>query len=144
MMRSFSTRTFTDTVLEHRRKPLSTLASFIRLIRHNVPVECADELCDDAHKTAFEWRHRVLATVSGYQDRIVLRDTVWVDESAVAQRKIVDEQRPGRYPAVHGLPHARQDGFLWPQMTTTGFLRTSMATQMQSFWRDRLRLRACP
>jgi len=26
-------------------------------------------------------RHRVLATVSGYQERIVLRDTVWADET---------------------------------------------------------------
>ncbi|HJI72060.1 MAG TPA: IS1595 family transposase [Coriobacteriaceae bacterium] len=52
-------------------------------MRHNVPVECAAELCDVTHKTAFEWRHRVLATVSGYQDRIVLRDTVWVDETYV-------------------------------------------------------------
>lgn len=32
---------------------------------------------------AFEWRHRVLATVSGQRDRIVLRDTVWVDETYV-------------------------------------------------------------
>lgn len=47
-----------------------------------MPVECAAEMCGVTHKTAFEWRHRVLATVSGYQDRIVLRDTVWVDETA--------------------------------------------------------------
>ena len=49
-------------------------------MRHNVPVECAAELCGVTQKTAFEWRHRALATVSGCQDRIVLRDTVWVDE----------------------------------------------------------------
>lgn len=36
------------------------------------------------HKTAFEWHHRVLATVYGYQDRIVLRDTVWVDETYIS------------------------------------------------------------
>lgn len=30
-----------------------------------------------------EWRHRMLATASGYQDRIVLRDTVWVDETYI-------------------------------------------------------------
>ena len=41
------------------------------------------ELCGVTHKTAFEWRHRVLATESGYQDRVVLRDTVWVDETHV-------------------------------------------------------------
>lgn len=59
----------TGTVLEHCRKPLPVWFSFIRLMRHNVPVECAAELCGVTHKTAFEWRHRVLATVSGYQDR---------------------------------------------------------------------------
>lgn len=66
-----------------RRKPLATLVSFIKLLRHNVPVECAAEPCGVTHKTAFEWRHRVLATVSGYRDRIVLRGTVWVDEAYV-------------------------------------------------------------
>lgn len=39
-------------------------------MRHNVPVECAAELCGVTRKTAFEWRLRVLATVSGYQDRV--------------------------------------------------------------------------
>ena len=39
---------------------------FIRPMRHNVPVECAAELCGVTHKMAFEWRHRVLATVPGY------------------------------------------------------------------------------
>lgn len=31
----------------------------------NAPVECTAELRGVTHKTAFEWRHRVLATVSG-------------------------------------------------------------------------------
>ena len=70
-------------ILEHRRKLLATWVSFVRLMRHNVPVECATEPCVVTHKTAFEWRHRVLATVAGHQDRIVLRDTVWVDETYV-------------------------------------------------------------
>lgn len=52
-------------------------------MRHNVPIECAVELCGVTHKTAFELRHRVLATVSGYQDRFVLRDTGWVDETYI-------------------------------------------------------------
>lgn len=73
----------TGTVLEHYRKPLPVWASFIRPMRHNVPVECAAELCGITHKTAFEWRHSVLATVSGHQDRIVPRDTVWIDETYI-------------------------------------------------------------
>lgn len=71
----------------HRPRALPKAApvwvSFVRLMRHNAPVECAAELCGVTHKTAFEWRHRVLATVSGNQDRIVLRGTVWVDETYI-------------------------------------------------------------
>ena len=52
-------------------------------MRHNVPLDCAAELCGVSHQTAFEWRHRVFATVSGYQGRIVLRDRVWIDEAYV-------------------------------------------------------------
>ena len=61
----------TGTVLDHCRKPLPVWISFIRLMRRNVPVECAAEPCGVTHKTAFEWRHRVLATISGYLDRYV-------------------------------------------------------------------------
>lgn len=64
------------TVLERCRTPLPARVSSIRLMRHNIPVECTAEPCGVTHMTAFEWRHRVLATVSGYQDRIVLRGTV--------------------------------------------------------------------
>ena len=63
-------------VLEHCRTPLPALVSSIRLMRPIVPVECAAELCGVSHKTDFEWRRRALATVSGYQDRIVLRGSV--------------------------------------------------------------------
>lgn len=52
-------------------------------MRHNVPVECAADLCGVNHKTAFEWRHRALTTASGCRDRIMMRDTVWVDEICI-------------------------------------------------------------
>lgn len=52
-------------------------------MRHNFPVECVAELCGVTHKTAFEWRHRALAMVSSYQNRIVPHDTVWVDETYI-------------------------------------------------------------
>ena len=45
-------------------------------MRHNIPVECTAEPCGVTHTTVFERRHRVLPTLSGYQDRIVLRGTV--------------------------------------------------------------------
>ena len=50
---------------------------------HNVPVECTAELYGVNHKTAFERRHRTLTMVSGCRDRIVMRNTVWVDETYI-------------------------------------------------------------
>ena len=44
----------------------------IRLMCFNVQLDACAELCGISHQTAWEWRHRVMATVDGYQDRIVL------------------------------------------------------------------------
>ena len=63
--------------LPHRHRPrtLPKAAPRLDLLHQahapNVPVECATELCGVTHKTAFDWRHRVLATISGYFDRYV-------------------------------------------------------------------------
>jgi len=70
-------------VFEGSGAGLPTWARLIRPMRHNVPPDCAAEPCGVSHQTAFEWRHRVLATVSGHQGRIVLRDRAWTDETYV-------------------------------------------------------------
>lgn len=70
----------TGTIFEHGKKDLATWVRFVELMTWNVPVEAAAELCGVTHQTAFEWRHRVFATASGYQDRIVLKGRVWIDE----------------------------------------------------------------
>ena len=68
------------TIFENCKKDLATWVRFVELMTWNVPIEAAAELCGITHKTAFEWRHRVFATVDGYQDRIVLGGRVWIDE----------------------------------------------------------------
>lgn len=62
---------------------LPVWVTFIRLMRSIVPVECTAELCGVSHKTDFEWRRRALATLTGYQDRFVLCDTFWIDETHI-------------------------------------------------------------
>lgn len=69
---------------------------------HNVPVECAAELCGVTHKMAFEWRRRVLATVSGQRDRIVLRDTVWGERDLRQRHRPLQGLRAG--PQVRPVP----------------------------------------
>lgn len=67
-------------VLEHCKKPFPTWVHFVRLMTYGVSLEGCADLCEITHQTAFEWRHRVFATVDNYQDRIMLRGRVWIDE----------------------------------------------------------------
>lgn len=90
---------FTSTVFEDSKKDLPTWVSFIDLMCFNVPIECVAEICGMSHKTAYEWRHRVFATVDGYQDRIVLRDRIWIDEAYINDTDL-----------SHGYGQARKRG----------------------------------
>ncbi|MDR1014187.1 MAG: hypothetical protein LBL86_04310 [Coriobacteriales bacterium] len=91
----------TGTVFEYSKKELSTWVDFITMMCHNVQVDTAADMCGISHHTAFGWRHRVMATIDGYQDRIVLRDRVWIDETYVTDTSLLGDSdwRPRR-----GLP----------------------------------------
>lgn len=89
----------TGTVLEHSKKGMPTWVGFVNVMRFNVPLDAAAELCGITHQTAFEWRHRIFATVDGYQDKIVLRDTFWLDETYVNDTDL-----------SHGYGEARKRG----------------------------------
>lgn len=79
----------TGTVFEYGKKSLPDWVNFLALMCYNAPVRLAVEVCRIAQTTAFEWRHRVFATVSGYQDGIRLRDRIWIDEAYVLDNSIL-------------------------------------------------------
>lgn len=84
------------TIFESAKKPLWRWVLFIRLMCFNVQLDACAELCGITHQTAWEWRHRVMATIDGYQDRIVLRDKVWIDEMYITDSDLKGE--PGWRP----------------------------------------------
>ena len=79
----------TGTALEYGKKELPTWERFITCMCHNAPINLIAEVCEVAHTTAFEWRHRVFATVDGYQDRLRLSGRVWIDELYLTDSDIV-------------------------------------------------------
>lgn len=89
----------TGTVLEHSKSDMPTWVDFVRLMRFNVPLDAIAEACGVTHQTAWEWRHRLFATVDGYQDGIVLRDRVWLDETYITDTDL-----------THGYGEARKRG----------------------------------
>jgi len=79
----------TGTVLEFGKKELPVWERFITCMCYNAPIDLVAEVCEIGHKTAFEWRHRVFATVDGYQDRLVLGGRVWIDELYLTDSDVV-------------------------------------------------------
>ena len=91
----------TGTVFEHARYGLPKWFSFICLIRLDLPLECIAESLGVSHQTAWGRRHRVFATVNGYQDGIVPGDRVWIDEAHASDTDL-----------AHGYGQARKRGAL--------------------------------
>lgn len=104
----------TGTVLESSNKELPVWERFITCMCYNAPVDLAAEVCGIAHTTAFEWRHRVFATVDGYQDRLVLRGRVWIDELYLTDSDIV---RSADYVPKRGLSKNKISS-RWPSTPT--------------------------
>lgn len=69
-----------NTIFESSKKELYDWLCFITLMRYNVPLEAIAENMNITHQTAWEWRHRVFATIDGYQEKIVLKERIWIDE----------------------------------------------------------------
>jgi transposase-like protein len=79
------------TIFEYSKKDLSTWVDFITMMCHNVQVDAAADMCGISHHTAFEWRHRVMATIDDYQDRIKLSKRVWIDETYVTDTSLLGD-----------------------------------------------------
>lgn len=79
----------TGTIFEHRKKELPTWVDFITIMIRNGSLELAAEICGITHSTTFEWRHRIFATVDGCQDKIKLRDRIWIDEAYIPDNSIL-------------------------------------------------------
>lgn len=90
----------TRTVFEESKKDLPTWAQFVRLMCYNAQLDLAAEVCGISHQTAFEWRHRAMATPGSYQERIVLRDKRWIDEMHIEDSTL--KNTPG-YRPMRGL-----------------------------------------
>jgi transposase-like protein len=88
----------TGTIFEHSKKDLADWVNFVTMMCHNVQVEAAADMCEISHKTAFEWRHRVFATVTDYQERTMLKKRVWIDETYVEDSALIGQPdwRPKR------------------------------------------------
>lgn len=94
----------TGTALEYGEKELPTWERFITCMCYNAPLDLIAGVCGIARTAAFEWRHRVFATVDGYQDRLVLGGRVRIDGLYLTDSDIV---RGARFVQKRACPRTR-------------------------------------
>ena len=70
----------TNSIFSSTKKSLYTWIKFIDLMIYSVPLECIEFNLDLDHKTVFLWRYKIFSTVDTYQDNVILKDTIWLDE----------------------------------------------------------------
>lgn len=79
----------TGTVFEYGKRELPAWERFVTCMVYNAPLDLAAAVCGISHQSAFEWRHRVFAATDGYQERLRLRDLVWIDELYLTDTEVV-------------------------------------------------------
>ena len=77
-----------NSIFNSTKKNLYTWIKFIGLMIYNVPLECIEFNLDLDHKTVFLWRHKIFSTVDTYQDNVILKDTIWLDEIYIEDLEI--------------------------------------------------------
>ena len=70
---------------------LDKISKTIVLMTFNLPLEAIEEVVDISHPTAYLWRQKILAAVNGWQDRVVLKGRVWIDETYIFDSRILHE-----------------------------------------------------
>ena len=80
-----------NSIFNSTNKSFDTWIMYLTLMTFNVPLEMTEELCNISHPTAMLWRKKVLSTINGYQDRIILKGTVWIDETYIFDSSILHD-----------------------------------------------------
>lgn len=80
-----------NSIFNSTNKSFDTWIEYLSLMTFNVPLEMTEELCDISHPTAMLWRKKVFSTVNKYQDKILLKGTVWIDETYIFDSSVLHD-----------------------------------------------------
>lgn len=80
-----------DSIFNSMKLNFNQICLYTALMTFNVPLAMCEELCDISHPTAMLWRKKIFSTVDNYQQNIVLKDTVWIDEFYIYDYSILHE-----------------------------------------------------
>ena len=82
---------FLKTIFHSSNKDFETWASYLVMMTFNVPLEMMEETLNISHPTALLWKHKVFATVSNFQERLVLHGRVWINDTYIFDSTVLHE-----------------------------------------------------
>lgn len=80
-----------NTIFNSTNLSFDTLMRYISCMIQYPSLALIETVLDISHPTAFLWRHKLFATVNDYQDHLILKDKVWIDETYISDSAIVNE-----------------------------------------------------
>lgn len=83
----------TNSIFHSTNKSFDTWITYLTLMAFNVPLEMTEEICKISHPTAMLWRKKIFSTVDGYQNRIKLKGTVWIDETYILDSSLIHDEQ---------------------------------------------------
>lgn len=78
-----------DSIFNSAKIPFSKFVQYLIFMTFNVPLDMLAETCDISANTAMLWRQKVFYTVNSYQDKIILKDRIWIDETYISDALIL-------------------------------------------------------
>lgn len=93
-----------DSVFNSAKISLHKLMSYIQLMSFNVPLQLLCEVLDISNNTAELWRKKIFETVNGYQDHLILSDTIWIDETYIEDYEVL-ARKDGKH--LRGLSRSK-------------------------------------
>lgn len=80
-----------QSIFNSAKIPFDKFINYVVLMSFNVPIDMLKELCEISANTAMLWRKKIFDTVNNYQDKVLLRDTVWIDETYINDASVLHE-----------------------------------------------------
>lgn len=80
-----------NSIFYSTKKSISVWCLYVALMTFNVPLEMTEELCEISHPTAMLWRKKIFATVNGYQEKVWLKDRIWIDETYIYDSSLLHD-----------------------------------------------------
>lgn len=77
-----------ESIFNYTKISIHKLINYIQLMTYNVPLQLLCETLNIASNTAELWRKKIFSTVNEYQNNILLKDRIWIDETYIEDYEI--------------------------------------------------------